>query len=123
MASERITREIPRFSYEEHVAEAYTLMIATRTVLKTKMKRSKYNQFGQELRDFYAAFMQLYGLVLQRISEERGRELKEAIKVWDAKMRIFPSYNLSRHEMLGIKEGINLSEKLQEVLVLDGIFK
>lgn len=120
-SEQHIIREMPRFTYEECIAEACTLMVSTRTVLKVKIKKGKYNQFGQELRDFYSAFVQFYGLVFQRLSE-RGGALKADMAKWDKAITVLPISNSSRRTTTLIEEGIRLSEDLQEVLKADGTF-
>jgi hypothetical protein len=121
-ASDRIVHEIPRFSFEERIAEAYMLMVTTRTILKVKMKKSKYIQFGQELRDFYASFMLLFGMLSQKIDSDHGNKLKERILKWDNEVNVLPQHKLTALVYGRVLTGIKLSEEFQEVLKSNGIF-
>jgi hypothetical protein len=120
MANERIVHEIPRFSFEEGITMAYEAMVATRTILKTKLKSNKYTNVKAETQQFYSTFIFLFGLTAPKIDKDAKDKLRERISAWDSKFIIKMLHN---NKPNGIEEGIDLSEEWQEVLRSSGVFK
>ena len=109
---EHINKEEPRKTHEQHFTDVYDMLITARTALKIKIKLRAKVPVNYKV-NFYAAFIQLYGLAYPKLTINEHKDLIGRINDWDARVKIGVADD-------GIEEGIKLSEELQKALMIEG---